>query len=161
MRLAKVKARARALAAILIGVILSLSLTSCGLGDPAYAINPPTITQTDGLLQVSMCVEASVTKIQIEVRGRGYSWTTIYLAQGQTSMHTDTLLSLESPLPGLEPTIAKSPDFGTATELMIYVSGPDSSEWVSMAGFQLPPDGIPEGRWLHWDGEITEYGCPG
>lgn len=64
-------------------------------------------------------------------------------------------------VPGLEPTIAKSPDFGTATELMIYVSGPDSSEWVSMAGFQLPPNGIPEGRWLHWDGEITEYGCPG
>lgn len=137
------------------------SLTSCFFGDPDYAISPTTISRAGDALLVSVCADVRFTDVSVEARKFPNNWKEVYVATGDAELKAGDIFSSQGTIPGLNASVAVLPDFTAMGQIMVVLSDSRTKSPVSSAAFDVPESGVPEGKWLHWDGTITVNACPG
>jgi len=109
---------------------------------------------------VAVCSTATVTDIDIDVRGSGHNWKTLYSATGSIAVEPGFVFASDEVLPGFESTSNGTADLAEVDEILVSLTGASGGEWSSLTSFQLPPDGVPLRGWLHSDGRTTDEPCP-
>ena len=123
-------------------------------------MNPTAISRNGDSLLIAVCTDAHVTDVRVEARGFQVSWEEVFIATGDAELKEGDVFSTDGSIPGLAAGVAVSPDFNKLNHFMVGLSSSYSKSPLSAASFDVPESGMPEGKWLHWDGKITEEPCP-
>lgn len=144
---------------VVCGGVVVAALTSCFMADPNGATNPTAISREGNSLLIAVCTDARVTNIRVEGNNSS-GWKELFTAAGDSVLHSGDTFTTESSLPGFTSSVSVAPDFDQMSAFSILMTDTDADMTVSAASFGTPSTGVPEGKWLQWDGTISEEPCP-
>ncbi|MBA8815589.1 hypothetical protein FHX48_000641 [Microbacterium halimionae] len=120
---------------------------------------PIALRDTEGSLEVAICVDGDVSRISGLERGRSTSqqWTEFWSLDTQQSVSPGTTFVAGAPgSNGAE--VFNTPTLAPGSELDIAFF--DGDETIASAVFRIPSEGAPADDWLQPDGTTSSSACP-
>lgn len=137
-------------------IVLCLALTGC---DPHMFQGRAALRDSEGSLEVAICVDGDVSRISGLERGRSTSqqWTEFWSLDTQQGVSPGTtFVAGASGVNGAE--VFYAPTLAPGSELDIAFF--DGDETIASAVFRIPSDGVPADDWLQSDGTTSSSACP-
>lgn len=151
----------RKILAVVIALGTIVSLSSCQLIMELPSNGPVAIGEVDGYFRVAACASIESTSFSMSQRKQGGSWLVFWENTEPVNLERGQVLSSANHLDlGLDS--GREPILTAGDEILIQFVGRDESfnDTVN-AGFDIPRNGIGDGKWLQTNGELTSEPCPG
>ncbi len=138
-------------------VLFTAGLAGC---ENAYHFGPYELSYDGTNLVVVSCEERDVETIYLEERGTApgnEGRVEIWEAAGKVSLAKGDVLVVGGENPGLRNKVSVAPKVEPGMRYFVGMNEVQGS--VDTALFTIPPDGLPEGRWLSPHGDLASEPC--
>jgi hypothetical protein len=142
-----------------LALILVLALSGCDYG----TFGGPAALQVSGSnVGIVVCRTLTMTSVKVDLTNEGQS-TRVWEGTGEARVQWGQILSLGVPPDGIETTSLRAIDVSPGDELTVVLLASERPgvNGDVYASFSIPADGVPEGRWLQSNGDITRDQCAG
>lgn len=146
------------ISALLLGAMVSISLTSCVLPDTRPA--PAAVRVFDGVVEVLFCAGLETSYLSVETRSTDTDWVTNVELNGRREVLPGETFVTGDPLPGLEGNNELVPG-RVGTQVAVHARGTfeGRSNRIGVAFTALTKSDIESGEWVFSDWGRSSEGC--